>query len=268
MKVLFVGDIVGRSGRKILAEKLPSVQEEKGIDFTIVNVENCAGGFGATPKLAERTLNLGVDVLTSGNHIWDRREIMDYLQREPRLLRPGNYPPGLPGNHFFCGETQAGIPVGVLNLQGRVFMPAIDCPFQFIDQHLEKIRETCQVVIVDFHAEATSEKMAFGWFVDGRVTAVIGTHTHVPTADARVLPGGTAYVTDAGMTGSYDSVIGMQIEGALKRFQTGLSGRLEPAVGFPRFSSVVVDIDENTGWARSIERCDRSPSSNEVNGKQ
>jgi metallophosphoesterase (TIGR00282 family) len=257
MKILFVGDIVGRSGRRILSEKLPDVQTEYGIDFTIVNVENCAGGFGITPRLAEAVLKLGVDVMTSGNHIWDRREIMDYFEREPRLLRPGNYPRGLPGFHSFVGETPSGVAVAVLNLQGRVFMPAIDCPFQFIDQHLDGIHDRSQVVIVDFHAEATSEKVAFGWFVDGRVSAVLGTHTHVPTADARVLPGGTAYVTDVGMTGAYDSVIGMQIEGALKRFQTGLPSRLEPAVGYPRFSSVVLDIDENTGCARSIERCDR-----------
>ena len=256
MKVLFVGDIVGRSGRRILGEKLHSVREEYEIEFTIVNVENCAGGFGITPKLADETLNLGVDVLTSGNHIWDRREILGYFEREPRLLRPGNYPPGLPGSYCFVGETRSRISVAVLNLQGRVFMPVIDCPFQFIDDHLDRIRETSKVVIVDFHAEATSEKMAFGWFVDGRVSAVLGTHTHIPTADARVLPAGTAYITDVGMTGSYDSVIGMQIEGALTRFQTGLSGRLEPAVGSPRFSSVVVDIDETTGNARSIERCD------------
>lgn len=256
MKVLFVGDVVGRSGRKILSDRLLSVQEEQGVEFTIVNVENCAGGFGATPKLVDRILELGADVLTSGNHIWDRREILDYLQHEPRLLRPGNYPPGLPGSYCFIGETRSGISVAVLNLQGRVFMPLIDCPFQFIDEHLESIRETCNVVVVDFHAEATSEKMAFGWFVDGKVSAVLGTHTHIPTADARVLPGGTAYITDVGMTGSYDSVIGMQIEGALTRFQTGLSGRLEPALGSPRLAAVVVDIDETTGTARSIERFD------------
>jgi len=256
MKVLFVGDVVGRSGRKILSEKLHLVQEQHRVEFTIVNVENCAGGFGTTPRLADKTLEMGVDVLTSGNHIWDRREILDYFEREPRLLRPGNYPPGLPGRHSFIGETQAGVPVAVLNLQGRVFMPVIDCPFQHIEEHLESIRDRCRVVILDFHAEATSEKMAFGWFVDGRVSAVLGTHTHIPTADARVLPGGTAYVTDVGMTGAYDSVIGMQIDGALSRFQTGLSGRLEPATGSPRFSSVVIDIDESTGKARSIERCD------------
>ncbi len=256
MKILFVGDIVGRTGRKILSDKLHAVQVEHGVEFTIVNVENCAGGFGATPRLADAILNLGADVLTSGNHIWDRREILDYIAREPRLLRPGNYPPGLPGNCSVIAETRTGIRLAVLNLQGRVFMPVIDCPFQFIDEHLERMRETCRVIIVDFHAEATSEKMAFGWFVDGKVSAVLGTHTHVPTADARVLPGGTAYITDVGMTGSYDSVIGMQIEGALSRFRTGLTGRLEPAVDSPRFSAVVVDIDESTGNARSIERCD------------
>ena len=256
MKVLFVGDIVGRGGRKILGEKLKSVQEEHGIDFTIANVENCAGGFGVTPKLASRTLGLGVDVLTSGNHAWDRREVWDFFEREPRLLRPGNYPTGVPGNYCFVGETRSGVPVAVLNLQGRVFMPIIDCPFQFIDRHLEGIKEECPVIIIDFHAEATSEKMAFGWFVDGLVAAVVGTHTHVPTSDARVLPKGTAYITDVGMTGSYESVIGMQVEGALARFRTGLSGRLEPAVDSPRFSSVIVGVDEDTGRAYSIERYD------------
>jgi len=256
MKVLFVGDIVGRSGRRVLSEKLHSVQEAHGIEFTIANVENCAGGFGTTPKLATKTLGLGVDVLTSGNHIWDRREILEYFEREPRLLRPGNYPPGLPGSHLIISETGSGTRVAVLNLQGRVFMPLIDCPFQFIDRHLGDIREKCDVVIVDFHAEATSEKMAFGWYLDGRVSAVLGTHTHIPTADARLLPKGTAYITDVGMTGAYDSVIGMQIEGALNRFKTGHSGRLEPAVGSPRFSSVIIDIDETTGGASSIERCD------------
>lgn len=255
MKVLFVGDIVGRSGRKILEEKLPIVREEHNIDFCVVNVENCAGGFGTTPKLAEKTLSLGVDVLTSGNHIWDRREVLEYFDRQPRLLRPANYPPGLPGSHCFIDEAKS---LAVLNLQGRVFMPLIDCPFQFVEDHLEGLRETCKIIIVDFHAEATSEKMAFGWFVDGRVSAVVGTHTHVPTADARILPEGTAYVTDVGMTGAYDSVIGMQIEGALARFKTGVSGRLEPAVGSPQFSSVIVDIDESTGKARSIQRCDLS----------
>jgi metallophosphoesterase (TIGR00282 family) len=258
MKVLFVGDVVGRSGRKVLSENVQIAQEEHGVDFTVVNVENCAGGFGATPKLAEKILSSGVDVLTSGNHIWDRREIFEYLERQPRLLRPGNYPSGLPGNCYFIGESRCGASVGVLNLQGRVFMPLIDCPFQFVEDHLEELREKTKIILVDFHAEATSEKMAFGWFVDGKVSALVGTHTHVPTADARVLPGGCAYITDVGMTGAYDSVIGMQIEGAMRRFQTGLSGRLEPAVGSPRFSSVVIDIDEDDGTARSIERCDYS----------
>ena len=254
MNVLFVGDVVGRSGRKILAEKLPVVQEEHRIDFTIVNIENCAGGFGITPKLADKIFNLGVDVLTSGNHIWDRREVFEYFDRQPRLLRPGNYPGGLPGQYCFFGETRLGSTVAVLNLQGRVFMPTIDCPFHFFEKHLEEVKARSSVIIVDFHAEATSEKMAFSWFVDGKVSAVLGTHTHVPTADARVLPGGTAYITDVGMTGAYDSVIGMQIEGALKRFQTGLPGRLEPATGSPKFSAVVLDIDETTGFARSIQR--------------
>ena len=256
MKILFVGDVVGRGGKNILREKLPVVKEEHRIDWTVVNVENCAGGFGVTPKIAEQILGLGVDVMTSGNHVWDRREIVSYFEREPRLLRPGNYPPGVSGSWSYVGQTGHGATVGVLNLQGRVFMPVIDCPFQFVERHLPDLLEKCDVTLIDFHAEATSEKMAFGWFVDGRVSAVVGTHTHVPTADSRVLPGGTAYISDVGMTGSYDSVIGMEIEGALKRFRTGHAGRLEPVVRSPRFSAVVVEVDDSTGRSTSIERCD------------
>lgn len=256
MKVLFVGDIVGRAGRRILKENLERVQSEDQIDFTIVNVENAAGGFGITPSIAEKILKMGVDVMTSGNHIWDKREIMDYFDRQPRLLRPGNYPPGLPGQFSCLGESAAGVPVAVLNFQGRVFMPIIDCPFRVVDQHLERLRKKARVIIVDFHAEATSEKMAFGWHLDGRVTAVLGTHTHVPTADARVLPEGTAYVSDVGMTGSYDSVIGMKIEPSLHRFLKGIASRFEPATSSPRFCSVIIDVDEETGKARSIRRRD------------
>lgn len=246
---------MGRAGRDILRECLARIQQENHIDFTIVNVENAAGGFGITPALGAEILALGVDVMTSGNHVWDRGEVMEYLQREPRLLRPGNYP-GAPGQFSYVGESAAGTPVAVLNVQGRVFMPLIDCPFQFADREVPRLRRKTSVVIVDFHAEATSEKMAFGWFLDGKVSAVVGTHTHVPTADGRVLPGGTAFVSDVGMTGSFDSVIGMTVESSLSRFLTGLPSRFEPAVGFPRLCSVILDVDESSGTARSIRRSD------------
>jgi len=256
MKILFVGDIVGRGGRKVLAEKLGGIQRENGIDFTIVNVENAAGGFGVTGEIADKILEWGADVLTSGNHVWDRKESYPYMDRQPRLLRPGNYPPGLPGSFTFFGETRQGIPVAVINLQGRVFMPIIDCPFRFIESRIDELREKTAVIVVDFHAEATSEKMAMGWFLDGRVSAVVGTHTHVPTADHRILPGGTAYVTDAGMTGSYDSVIGMKTDASLSRFLTGLNTRFEPENSRPKLCSVIIEVDEATGKARTIERCD------------
>ncbi len=253
MRILFIGDVVGRGGRTILKQSLSQIKEGNQIDFTIANVENAAGGFGLTPKLGEEILDLGVDVMTSGNHIWDKKEIYDYLPRQPRLLRPGNYPPGTPGRYQLIGESQQGHLVAVLNLQGRVFMPITDCPFRFAEREIAKLSETTPVIVVDFHAEATSEKMAFGWFVDGRVSAVIGTHTHIPTADARVLPGGTAYISDVGMTGSYESVIGMQTDSSLSRFLTGLPSRFEPAADSPRLCSVILDVDETTGSARSIE---------------
>jgi len=253
MRILFIGDVVGRGGRTILKQSLSQIKEGNQIDFTIANVENAAGGFGLTPKLGEEILNLGVDVMTSGNHIWDKKEIYDYLPHQPRLLRPGNYPPGTPGRYQLIGESQQGHLVAVLNLQGRVFMPITDCPFRFAEREIAKLSETTPVIVVDFHAEATSEKVAFGWFVDGRVSAVIGTHTHIPTADARVLPGGTAYISDVGMTGSYESVIGMQIDSSLSRFLTGLPSRFEPAEDSPRLCSVILDVDETTGSARSIE---------------
>ncbi|HUV14090.1 MAG TPA: TIGR00282 family metallophosphoesterase [Acidobacteriota bacterium] len=257
MKILFVGDVVGRGGRRVLREKLPELKEEHGIDFTIANVENAAGGFGITSLIAEQILGFGVDVMTSGNHIWDKKESFQCLDHEPRLLRPGNYPPGVPGRSSYVGESYEGINIAVVNVQGRVFMPMIDCPFRFMEQTLPGLREQAYVVIVDLHAEATSEKMALGWFLDGKVTAVLGTHTHVPTADTRILPDGTAYVTDVGMTGSYESVIGMKVEESLNRFLTGLHTRFEPAVQNPRLCGVVIDVDDDTGKARSITRCQR-----------
>ncbi len=254
MKVLFVGDIVGSAGRKVLRRYLSQLQHEHEIDFTIANVENAAGGFGITADIAQDILDYGVDVMTSGNHIWDKKEVMQYFSREPRLLRPGNYPPGLPGRDSFVAPTQVGAMAAVLNLQGRVFMPIIDCPFRRAEAQIERLSRQAQVIIVDFHAEATSEKMAFSWFLDGKVSAVIGTHTHIPTADERILPKGTAYISDVGMTGSYHSVIGMKVEGSLSRFLTGIPSRFESAKESPVLSSVVLDIDEESGKARSIQR--------------
>lgn len=256
MRILFVGDVVGRGGRRVLRERLPEIQAEHGIDFTVVNVENAAGGFGVTASVADQILGLGVDVMTSGNHVWDQREVYDYLGSQPRLLRPGNYPQSLPGHHRWEGESKHGVRIAVLNLQGRVFMPIIDCPFQLAEKELAELDGRADVIILDFHAEATSEKMAFGWFVDGKASAVIGTHTHVPTADVRILPRGTAYVTDVGMTGSYDSVIGMKVEESLARLLTGVRARFEPATRDPKLCSIVVDVDENSGEARNAYRCD------------
>ena len=253
MRILFVGDIVGKGGRRVLSEQLPRLQSLHRVDFTIVNVENAAGGFGLTPKLARQMFELGVDVMTSGNHIWDQKDIYPFLDHEPRLLRPANYPNDLPGKGVITTDSSIGVPVGVISLQGRVFMPCIDCPFQKAEQILARLSGEVAVVVVDFHAEATSEKMAMGWFLDGKVSALIGTHTHVPTADARILSGGTAYMTDVGMSGSYESVIGMSRERAIERFLTGLPGRLQPETSQPRLSSVVVEVDPTDGKARSIE---------------
>ncbi|MCZ6485834.1 MAG: TIGR00282 family metallophosphoesterase [Acidobacteria bacterium] len=254
MKILFVGDVVGRAGRKILEERLPEIQQEHEIEFTIANVENAAGGFGVTPSVGEKILGYGVDVMTSGNHIWDKKEVFDYFDQQPRLLRPGNYPPGGPGQYQFVGEARSGVLVAVVNLQGRVFMPIIDCPFQFAEREIPKLAKQASAIVVDFHAEATSEKVAFGWFMNGKVSAVIGTHTHIPTADARVLPEGTAYISDVGMTGSYESVIGMEVDSSLSRFLTGLPSHFKPATEEPCLSSVILDIDESDGSARSIRR--------------
>jgi metallophosphoesterase (TIGR00282 family) len=259
MRVLFVGDVVGRAGRKFLRKHLSGLKEKQAADLTVVNVENAAGGFGISPRLTEEILGLGVDVLTSGNHVWDRREILKHFQHQPRLLRPGNYPPGLPGRYVYTGETEAGQPYTVANLQGRIFMTPIDCPFRFFEERLAELRRTSPVMLIDFHAEATSEKMAMGWFLDGRVSAMVGTHTHVPTADLRILPKGTAYVTDVGMTGAFDSVIGMQTEGALSRLLTGVGKRFEPASENVWLSAVVIEVDDTTGKSLSIERCDIRP---------
>jgi len=254
VNVLFIGDVFGKPGRRILQEKLQAVVNEHAIDFCVANIENAAAGFGITPQITEELLRLDIDLLTSGNHIWDKREIVPYLPSQPRLLRPLNYPASNPGAGLWLGDTRHGVRVGVLNLQGRVFMPSIDCPFVVGDAAIERLRRETQVILVDFHAEATSEKQAYAWHVDGRVSAVVGTHTHVQTADERVLPKGTAYITDLGMTGPYDSVIGSIPGLALERFLRSIPVRLEPASANTRLCGAIIDIDESCGLARSIRR--------------
>lgn len=263
MRILFIGDIFGSPGRSIVRDHLADVVSGQKIDLVIANAENAAGGFGVTPSIAEELLELGIEVLTTGNHVWDKKEIIEYMRSadgDPksaarRLLRPANFPAGTPGMGVFEGATRAGVPYAVLNLQGRVFMAGNDDPFRTADALLKQIR--AKVIFVDIHAEATSEKMAMGWYLDGRVTAVVGTHTHVPTADARLLNSGTAYLTDVGMTGPYDSVIGVKKEMILARFLTSMPGHFEAAKGDVRLCAAVVECDETTGRASSIERLER-----------
>ena len=253
MNILFVGDIYASAGRRILADHLSDIIATNRIDLAIANAENSAGGFGVTPPVAEELLNLGVDVLTTGNHVWDKRDIYNYLDRQPRLLRPANYPDA-PGRGVTTVTARNGVECAVINLQGRVYMPATDCPFRAADRILAELDSNIRVKFVDFHAEVTSEKMAMGWYLDGRVSAIVGTHTHIPTADTRVLPGGTAYQTDCGMTGPYDSVIGVETATIIHRFLTSLPVRMESSGKKPELHAVIVDVDETTGKARSIRR--------------
>ncbi len=260
MKILFIGDIFGRPGRTIVRERLKQLTGEYAIDLVIANGENAAAGFGITPALAEELFETGIEVLTTGNHIWDKREIIEYFESANgnpysparRVLRPANYPVGMPGTGLYEGRTRGNVPYAVMNLQGRVFMTSNDDPFRKADELLRQVQ--VKVILVDIHAEATSEKVSMGWYLDGRVTAVLGTHTHVPTADERVLPGGTAYQTDVGMTGPYDSVIGVKKELIIQRFLTNMPARFEAATGDVRLCAVVVDCDETTGKARAIQR--------------
>ena len=254
MKVLFVGDVVGKPGRVFLCRQLPKLQDEHGIGFTIANAENLAGGVGATPETCEELFRAGVDCLTSGNHIWDKKEIFPYLEREPRLLRPANYPDSNPGGGVHIGRSREGVRVAVVNLIGRVFLANVDCPFHAADDILAEIRGQADCVVIDMHAEATSEKMALAWHVAGRAAAVIGTHTHVPTADETIFPGGTAYLTDVGMTGPFRSVIGVEKEQVLERFLTGRPVRMQTAEGDVRLHAAVIDVDPSTGRATRIER--------------
>ena len=252
--LLFIGDIFASVGRVLVAQHLPEIVAAEHIDLTIANGENAAGGFGITPALAEELFSFGVDVLTSGNHIWDKKEIYDYLPRQQRLLRPANYPEGLPGCGMLIKEARNGVPVAILNLQGRALMSPIDCPFRKADALLAALPENVRVRFVDFHAELTSEKTAMGWYLDGRVSAVVGTHTHVPTADTRILPNGTAYQTDAGMTGPYTGIIGVDKDIILQKFLTQLPVRMEAARHGAELHGVVVQIDEQTGRATAIRR--------------
>lgn len=254
MKILFVGDIVGSPGRRIVHERLADILAQRHVDLCIANGENSASGFGITARIAEDLLSWGVEVISGGNHIWDRKEILEFFPHEPRLLRPANFPNSLPGSGLYIGRAKNGVEYGVLNLQGRTYMTPIDDPFRVASSELAKMPTSVKVILVDMHAEATSEKQAMGWYLDGKVSVVVGTHTHVATADERVLPGGTAYITDVGMTGPHDSVIGMQKEGVLQRFLEALPARFVVAENDIQMNTVLIEVDESTGRARSIER--------------
>lgn len=253
MRVLMTGDTMGRPGRQVLEERLHDLRQEREIDLVVANIENAAAGFSITPRIAQELFAAGVDVMTSGNHIFDKREILEFIVGEPRLLRPANYAPGVPGRGRWTGRV-GGVPVAVINLQGRVFMPPCDDPFRSVEAQLAALAPGCKVILVDVHAETTSEKMALGRFLDGRVSAVVGTHTHVQTADEQILPGGTAYLTDLGMTGPHDGVIGMQSAAVIDRFLLGLSTKFEPSSGMIRLNGLLIEIDDETGKARSVER--------------
>jgi len=253
MRILFIGDLVGSPGRELVTKNLAEITRQHSVDLVIANGENAASGFGITPKICEELFLAGVEVITGGNHSWDRKEIHAYIPNEPRLLRPANFPSS-PGRGLYLGTSRGGERYAVLNLQGRVFMTALDCPFRTADTELARIPPDVKVIFVDMHAEATSEKQAMGWYLDGRVSVVVGTHTHVATADERVLPNGTAYITDVGMTGPHESVIGMDRNSMVKRFLDSMPVKFEVAIGDPRLNSVLVDVDEQTGRARSISR--------------
>ena len=260
MHILFVGDVFGSAGRRIVREHIGHVIAGRHVDLVIVNAENAAGGFGVTPAIANDLFDLGAHVLTTGNHVWDKKEIIDYLKSVPadsderprRIIRPANYAPGSPGYGYYQGTLASGVDYAVINLQGRVFMASNEDPFRVADALLAKI--SAKVIVVDIHAEATSEKAALGWYLDGRVTAVIGTHTHVPTADNRVLTNGTAYQTDVGMSGPYDSIIGVEKQLVLDRFLTGMPAKFEAAKGDPRMAALLIECDPATGRALSTER--------------
>ncbi len=252
--ILFIGDVMGEPGRDTVAKHLPALRAARDVDLVVANAENSAGGFGVTPKVADDLLHLGIDVLTSGNHLWDKKEIVPYLRETSVLLRPANYPAGVPGRGAGVFSARGGARVAVVNLMGRLFMKDLDCPFRTAERVVESVRAETPIVLVDFHAEATSEKQALGAFLDGKVTAVVGTHTHVQTADEGVLAGGTAYITDVGMTGPHDSIIGVEKGPAVERFLNAMPNRFQVAKGDLRFSAVVVTADAASGRALGIER--------------
>jgi 2',3'-cyclic-nucleotide 2'-phosphodiesterase len=254
MRILCIGDIMGEPGRKAVRHLLTSFIEKEKVDFVVANGENAAGGFGLTESTAREIFAAGVDVITGGNHTWDKKEIADLMQHEPRVLRPGNYPAGAPGKGHYVGRDRKDRPVGVVNLMGRVFMQPLDNPFPMALELLRELRRDTKVLVVDFHADASSEKQAMGWHVNGHCSLVFGTHTHVQTADERILSGGTAFITDAGLTGPLDSVIGMKKELALERFLTGMPTRLEVAKKDVKLQGVLVDVDETDGRATAIQR--------------
>jgi 2',3'-cyclic-nucleotide 2'-phosphodiesterase len=253
MKILFIGDIVGKPGRRAVRELLPGIIEDRRIDFVIANCENAAAGFGVTAEIVEELYGAHIDVLTSGNHIWDKKEVVEFVDDYETLLRPANYPEGAPGRGSVVVPAPGGVSVGVLNLAGRVFMQPLDCPFRTADREIEKLKKKARVIIVDMHAEATSEKIAMGWYLDGRVTAVLGTHTHVQTADERILPGGAAYITDVGMTGPFDSVIGIRKDSIMQRFLIQIPNKFDIAKGDVRLQGVTVEIASD-GRAIGVER--------------
>jgi len=253
MNILFIGDLFSSVGRHLVADHLADIKQTQRIDLAIANAENSAGGFGVTPSIAEELFALGLDVLTSGNHIWDKKEIYEYFARRPALLRPANYAATAPGAGVYVANARNGNRCAVMNLQGRTYMPITECPFRKADEILNSLQDT-KVRFVDFHAELTSEKMAMGWYLDGRVSAIVGTHTHIPTADTRILPGGTAYQTDVGMTGPYDSVIGVRKDVIIQRFLDAMPCRMEPAKGSPELHSVIVEVNDDTGRAIQIRR--------------
>jgi 2',3'-cyclic-nucleotide 2'-phosphodiesterase len=254
MKILFIGDIVGKPGRRAVSEILPELINEKGIDLVIANCENAAAGFGVTRDIVEELYNCRIDVLTSGNHIWDKKEILEFIGDYETLLRPANYPAKVPGTGTVVLRTASGENVGVLNLAGRIFMQPIDCPFVTAKSRIAELQKSTKVIIVDIHAEATSEKKALGWYLDGEVSAVLGTHTHVQTADDEILPQGTAYLSDVGMTGPFDSVIGVKKEAIIERFLTQIPNKFDTAKNDVRLQAALLDIDSTTGKANSIER--------------
>jgi metallophosphoesterase (TIGR00282 family) len=254
MNILMVGDVVGRPGRDAVRDMLRNVQQRFDIEFTLVNTENSAGGMGLTPDIANLFFKWGADVQTGGNHIWQKKDIIPYIESEPRLIRPANFSDGVPGRGYGVFQSESGFKVAVIHLVGRVFMMPQEDPFKTVDSILEELNNEAQIILVDFHAEATSEKVAMGWFLDGRVSLVAGTHTHIPTADETILPKGTAYITDVGMSGPYDSVIGVQKEIILRKFTTGMPQRYEVAENGVKLSGIIIKVDENTGKAESIRR--------------